>query len=73
MNKFSDYKKAIEVLFGNVNGWREIGGYINKNGIRTPAITISNKLELPDGSESYKVVFNKKVLDKLVQDEGKNG
>ncbi len=73
MNKFSDYKKAIKVLFGGADGWREIGGYINDNGIRTPAITISNKLELPDGSESYKVVFNKKVLDKLVEDEEKNG
>lgn len=73
MNKISDYKKAIEVLFGDANGWREIGGYINENGVRTPAITISNKFELADGSESYKVVFNKKVLDKLVRDEVKNG
>ena len=44
MNKFSDYKKAVDILFG-IGGWREIGGYIDENGIRTPAIAISNKME----------------------------
>ena len=31
MNKFSDYKKAVDILFG-IGGWREIGGYIDENG-----------------------------------------
>ena len=71
MNKFSDYKKAVDILFG-VGGWREIGGYIDENGIRTPAITISNKMEYQNGNEVYQVIINKKVLEKLVEAEGKN-
>lgn len=71
MNKFSDYKKAIDILFG-IGGWREIGGYINENGIRTPAITISNKMEYQNGNEVYKVTINRKILDKLTEEEGKN-
>ena len=72
MNKFSDYKKAVDILFG-IGGWREIGGYIDENGIRTPAITISNKMEYQNGNEVYKVTINRKILDKLVVEEGKNG
>lgn len=71
MNKFSDYKKAIDILFG-IGGWREIGGYIDENGIRTPAIAISNKMEYQDGTEIYKVTINRKILDKLVMEEKKN-
>ena len=71
MNKFSDYKKAVDILFG-IGGWREIGGYIDENGIRTPAITISNKMEYQNGNEVYQVIINKKVLEKLVEAEGKN-
>ena len=71
MNKFSDYKKAVDILFG-VGGWREIGGYIDENGIRTPAITISNKMEYQNGNEVYKVTINRKILDKLTEEEGKN-
>lgn len=70
MNKFSDYKKAVDILFG-IGGWREIGGYIDENGIRTPAITISNKMEYEDGNEVYQVIINKKVLKKLVEAEEK--
>lgn len=72
MNKFSDYKKAVDILFG-IGGWREIGGYIDENGIRTPAITISNKMEYQNGNEVYKVTINRKILDKLVEEEDKNG
>lgn len=71
MNKFSDYKKAVDILFG-IGGWREIGGYINEDGIRTPAITISNKMEYQNGNEVYKVTINRKILDKLTEEEGKN-
>ena len=71
MNKFSDYKKAVDILFG-IGGWREIGGYIDENGIRTPAITISNKMEYQNGNEVYKVTINRKILDKLAEEEGKN-
>lgn len=71
MNKFSDYKKAVDILFG-IGGWREIGGYIDENGIRTPAITISNKMEYQNGNEVYKVIINRKILDKLTEEEGKN-
>lgn len=71
MNKFSDYKKAVDILFGT-GGWREIGGYIDENGIRTPAITISNKMEYQNGNEIYKVTINKRILDKLVMKENKN-
>ncbi len=71
MNKFSDYKKAVDILFG-IGGWREIGGYIDENGIRTPAITISNKMEYQNGNEVYKVTINRKILDKLTEEEGKN-
>lgn len=71
MNKFSDYKKAVDILFG-IGGWREIGGYINENGIRTPAITISNKMEYENGNEVYKVTINRKILDKLTEEEGRN-
>ena len=71
MNKFNDYKKAIDILFG-IGGWREIGGYIDENGIRTPAIAISNKMEYQDGTEIYKVTINRKILDKLVMEEKKN-
>lgn len=72
MNKFSDYKKAVDILFG-IGGWREIGGYIDENGIRTPAITISNKMEYQNGNEVYKVTINRKILDKLAEEEDKNG
>lgn len=72
MNKFSDYKKAVDILFG-IGGWREIGGYIDENGIRTPAITISNKMEYQNGNEVYKVTINRKILDKLAEEEEKNG
>lgn len=72
MNKFSDYKKAVDILFG-IGGWREIGGYIDENGIRTPAITISNKMEYQNGNEVYKVTINRKILDKLTEEEDKNG
>lgn len=72
MNKFSDYKKAVDILFG-IGGWREIGGYINEDGIRTPAITISNKMEYQNGNEVYKVTINRKILDKLAEEEDKNG
>lgn len=72
MNKFSDYKKAVDILFG-IGGWREIGGYIDENGIRTPAITISNKMEYENGNEVYKVTINRKILDKLVVEENENG
>lgn len=71
MNKFSDYKKAVDILFG-IGGWREIGGYIDENGIRTPAITISNKMEYQNGNEAYKVTINRKILDKLTEEEDKN-
>lgn len=71
MNKFSDYKKAVDILFG-IGGWREIGGYIDENGIRTPAITISNKMEYQNGNEVYKVTINRKILDKLTEEEGEN-
>lgn len=71
MNKFSDYKKAVDILFG-IGGWREIGGYIDENGIRTPAITISNKMEYQNGNEVYQVIINKKVLKKLVEAEESN-
>lgn len=71
MNKFSDYKKAVDILFG-IGGWREIGGYIDEDGIRTPAITISNKMEYQNGNEVYKVTINRKILDKLTEEEGKN-
>ena len=71
MNKFSDYKKAVDILFG-IGGWGEIGGYIDENGIRTPAIAISNKMEYQNGSETYKVTINRKILDKLVMEENKN-
>lgn len=71
MNKISDYKKAIDILFG-IGGWREIGGYIDENGIRTPAIAISNKMEYQDGTEIYKVTINRKILDKLVMEENRN-
>lgn len=71
MNKFGDYKKAVDILFG-IGGWREIGGYIDENGIRTPAITISNKMEYQNGNEVYKVTINRKILDKLTEEEGKN-
>lgn len=71
MNKFSDYKKAVDILFG-IGGWREIGGYIDENGIRTPAIAISNKMECQNGTETYKVTINRKILDKLVMEENKN-
>lgn len=71
MNKFSDYKKAVDILFG-IGGWREIGGYIDENGIRIPAITISNKMEYQNGNEVYKVTINRKILDKLTEEEGKN-
>lgn len=71
MNKFSDYKKAVDTLFG-IGGWREIGGYIDENGIRTPAIAISNKMEYQNGIEIYKVTINRKILDKLVMEENKN-
>jgi hypothetical protein len=71
MNKFSDYKKAVDILFG-IGGWREIGGYIDENGIRTPAITISNKMEYQNGNEVYKVTINRKILDKLTEEEDKN-
>lgn len=71
MNKFSDYKKAVDILFGT-GGWREIGGYIDENGIRTPAIAISNKMEYQNGTEIYKVTINRKILDKLVMEENRN-
>ena len=71
MNKFSDYKKAVDILFG-IGDWREIGGYIDENGIRTPAIAISNKMEYQNGNEIYKVTINRKILDKLVMEEDKN-
>lgn len=71
MNKISDYKKAIDILFG-IGGWREIGGYIDENGIRTPAIAISNKMEYENGTEIYKVTINRKILDKLVMEENRN-
>lgn len=71
MNKFSDYKKAVDILFG-IGDWREIGDYIDENGIRTPAIAISNKMEYQDGTEIYKVTINRKILDKLVMEENKN-
>ena len=71
MNKFSDYKKVVDILF-SIGGWREIGGYIDENGIRTPAITISNKMEYQNGNEVYKVTINRKILDKLTEEEGKN-
>lgn len=71
MNKISDYKKAIDILFG-IGGWREIGGYIDKNGIRTSAIAISNKMEYENGTEIYKVTINRKILDKLVMEENRN-
>ena len=71
MNNFSDYKKGVDRLFG-IGGWREIGGYIDENGIRTPAITISNKMEYQNGNEVYKVTINRKILDKLTEEEGKN-
>ena len=71
MNKFSDYKKAVDILFG-IGGWREIGGYIDENGIRTPVIAISNKMEYQNGTEIYKVTINRKILDKLVMEEKKN-
>lgn len=71
MNKISDYKKAVDILFG-IGGWREIGGYIDENGIRTPAIAISNKMEYENGTEIYKVTINRKILDKLVMEENRN-
>ena len=71
MNKFSDYKKAVDVLFG-IGGWREIDGYIDEDGIRTPAIAILNKMEYQNGTEIYKVTINRKILDKLVMEENKN-
>ena len=71
MNKFSDYKKAVDTLFG-IGSWREIGGYIDENGIRTPAIAISNKMEYQNGTEIYKITINRKILDKLVMEENKN-
>lgn len=71
MNKFSDYKKAVDILFGT-GGWREIGGYIDENGIRIPAIAISNKMEYQNGTEIYKVTINRKILDKLVMEENRN-
>ena len=70
MNKFSDYKKAVDILFG-IGGWREID-YIDENGIRTPAITISNKMEYQNGNEVHKVTINRKILDKLVVEENEN-
>ena len=70
MNKFSDYKKAVDILFG-IGGWGEID-YIDENGIRTPAITISNKMEYQNGNEVYKVTINRKILDKLVVEENEN-